>query len=254
MVILSNRLETIANRVPAGARLADIGSDHALLPTYLAQRGMISFAVAGEVNPGPFEAASRQVRASGLTKVIDVRRGDGLAVIAPGEVDAIAIAGMGGALIASILEEGKAKLDGVGTLILQPNVGEDAVRRWLDGNGWMLTGEAILQEDGKIYEVLTAVPAANVSAEAFKRLYTSRTLRDGVTLDREALLRFGPYLLEEASPVWTMKWESELVKMERIRQSLLMSELAASKEKARQYAEEMEQIREVLACSQKERP
>lgn len=47
MIKLSNRLETIAKWVPDGARLADIGSDHALLPLYLAQRGMISFAVAG---------------------------------------------------------------------------------------------------------------------------------------------------------------------------------------------------------------
>jgi len=256
MIKLSYRLQTIASRVPRGARLADIGSDHALLPSYLAERGMISFAVAGEVNPGPFEAAKRQVNAAGLTGVIDVRRGDGLAVVSPGEVDTVVIAGMGGNLIASILEDGKEKLAGVSHLILQPNIGEETVRRWLDENGWQLTGEAILQEDGKIYEVLTASPvsASEAEAAAAAGLYAPRVLPCGLTVEREWLLRFGPFLLEEASDVWVKKWEAELTKMERIRKSLQQSDLPASKEKVRQLSEEMDHIREVLACTRKERP
>jgi tRNA (adenine22-N1)-methyltransferase len=252
MIKLSKRLQMIAERVPQGDRLADIGSDHALLPTYLAERSMISFAVAGEVNKGPYEAAQRQVRAARLgSSVIEVRLGDGLAVIQPGEIDTVTIAGMGGALIASILEAGKTNLKGVKTLVLQPNVGEDQVRRWFDANGWLLTEEAILEEDGKIYEILTAVPLDGEAAE--EKLYRTRNLSEGITLDKELLFRLGPYLVLEADPIWISKWQSELAKLELIAKQMRLSDQEAARERERELQGDINRIKGVLQCLQKAR-
>jgi tRNA (adenine22-N1)-methyltransferase len=252
MVKLSKRLQMIADRVPAGSRLADIGSDHALLPTYLAQAGIITYAVAGEVNQGPLDAAAKQVKEAGLQHVVQVRGGNGLAVIEPDEVDIITIAGMGGSLIATILEEGKLKLSGAQKLILQPNVGEEQVRRWLIEQGWFLAAEAILEEDGKIYEILTAVRNSEVDVEALNRgLYQLRELSEEVKVDRERLLQMGPYLLDEAPEVWFQKWESELQKLQMICEQLSLSTADASKKKAEAIRKEMQEIKEVLACLQK---
>ncbi|MCD1261559.1 tRNA (adenine(22)-N(1))-methyltransferase TrmK [Paenibacillus athensensis] len=247
-VKLSKRLQLIADLVPRGARLADIGSDHALLPVHLAQSGVVALAVAGEVNPGPLEAAKRQVAESGQGRLVDVRGGNGLAVIGAGEVDTITIAGMGGGLIATILEEGKAKLDGVSRLILQPNVGEELVRRWLDSEGWLLTSETIIEEDGKIYEILTAERG---SAEALAALYARRTLEGGLTLDKPRLQQLGPFLVGQKDEVWFRKWESELDKLAMIRRQLGLSESEASKNKALELEREINDIREVLLCLQK---
>lgn len=241
----------IADQVPSGTRLADIGSDHALLPTYLAQRGIISYAVAGEVNPGPLGAAKRQVKETGLSGKIDVRGGNGLEVIEPGEVDVITIAGMGGALIVSILEAGKTKLDGVQKLILQPNVGEEHVRRWLDQQGWQLVSEMILEEDGKIYEILTAEAPSEESVKHNERLYRNRILSDQVIVGKDRLYQMGPFLLDAPKEVWFQKWESELDKFEMICHQLALSEAEASKVKSSSIAQEIQEIREVLACLQK---
>ena len=48
------------------------------------------------------------------------------------------------------------KLHGVKQLILQPNVGEDKCDVGCSSNGWYLESESILEEDGKIYEILDA--------------------------------------------------------------------------------------------------
>ncbi|KFN90809.1 putative tRNA-m1A22 methylase [Tetragenococcus muriaticus 3MR10-3] len=64
--MLSTRLAQIASFVPEQARLADIGSDHAYLPVYLASTGKIDFAIAGEIAQGPLQAATSQIKNMGL--------------------------------------------------------------------------------------------------------------------------------------------------------------------------------------------
>lgn len=190
---LSKRLEAVAAYIPHGSRLADIGSDHAYLPCYAVKNGVASSAIAGEVVDGPYQSAKRQVTADGLTDKIAVRKGSGLDVIEHGEVDCITIAGMGGPLIASILEAGKRKLAGHERLILQPNISAVSIRVWLMENGWVLCDEAILEEDGKIYEILVA----------------EMNKGDQIALNEKELL-FGPFLLREKSNVFIKKWQAEL--------------------------------------------
>ena len=122
---LSLRLTRVGEQIPDQARLADIGSDHAYLPVALMLQNKIQHAVAGEVVKGPFESASRQVK-NGLSDKITVRLADGLAAIQPDDqIDTVVIAGMGGTLIRTILENGKSqqKITGKERLVLQPNVG-----------------------------------------------------------------------------------------------------------------------------------
>lgn len=57
---LSNRLEAVTNYIPSGARVADIGSDHAYLPCFTVKKGIVSFAVAGEVVEGPYQSAKNR--------------------------------------------------------------------------------------------------------------------------------------------------------------------------------------------------
>jgi tRNA (adenine22-N1)-methyltransferase len=220
---LSNRLSTVAKYVPKGARLADIGSDHAYLPCFLAKNGQIEFAVAGEVVLGPFQSAELQVTSEGLTDFISVRLGDGLEVIKENEVNCITIAGMGGALITSILENGKNKLGSVRRLILQPNISAISIRKWFIDNGWELLGEEILEEDGKIYEILVGE-----KGEPLKPY--------GENIEKGLL--FGPFLAERRNEVFRKKWLLEKSNWQRIYTQL---------EKAVQTPETIEKKQDTLA-------
>jgi tRNA (adenine22-N1)-methyltransferase len=254
MIELSRRLRTIAAEVPAGSRVADIGSDHALLPVFLAEQGQIEFGVAGEVNDGPFAAAAKQIRDAGLESMLQARLGDGLAVIEPGEVDVVTIAGMGGSLMTRILTEGEAKLSGVKRLLLQPNVGEDTVRRWFTAHNWLLIKEQILLEDEKIYEVLTAERAdADLAGAQNQSLYAERKVC-GVSLDTDWIYAIGPYLLEQGGPVLLRKWQEELGKRRMIVRQLEQSTLTSAREKREAMLADIRVIEEVLACWQTDKP
>lgn len=260
MIKLSQRLEKIAAWVPRGMRVADIGSDHALLPIYLIQSGIASAAIAGELNDGPLAAARKAVSQAGLSGRIQVRQGDGLAAIEAGEAGCITIAGMGGALMAGILDAGNraGKLAGVNSLVLQPNVGEDAVRRWLVANGWFLQREQIMEEDGKRYEILQAVSHPE-GQELNRRLYDSKRVshlsevRDAAAAEW-LLYTMGPWLISEADSVFAAKWKSEAANLRRICEQLAQSELAEATEKRRRLEEQIMLIEEVLSCLPMDKP
>ena len=193
--MISKRLELVASFVPQGTILLDVGSDHAYLPIELVERGQIEGAIAGEVVEGPYQSAVKNVEAHGLKEKIQVRLANGLAAFEEtDQVSVITIAGMGGRLIARILEEGLYKLANVGRLILQPNNREDDLRIWLQDNGFQIVAESILEEAGKFYEILVVeVGQMKLSASD---------------------VRFGPFLSKEVSLVFVQKWQKEAAKLE----------------------------------------
>ncbi|MBN6186155.1 tRNA (adenine(22)-N(1))-methyltransferase TrmK [Aneurinibacillus sp. BA2021] len=238
MIELSQRLRTIGDMVKPGSRVADIGSDHAYLPTYVIQKGIATACIAGEVNEGPWKSAARQVQAAGLSERIDVRLGDGLAVLAPGEADTVCIAGMGGSLIAAILERGTKALEGVSQLLLQPNVAAPLVRRWLLANGWQLNREKIIEEDGIIYEILEAVPG------------NPDLPYENGSLSKEELIEIGPYLWQEKSPVLVSKWRRERDKLRAVQEQLARAKQPGAEQKKQEVNKKLTWMEGIIACMQ----
>lgn len=227
---LSQRLQAIANFVPQNARLADIGSDHAFLPTYLVQQKKINYAVAGEVVQGPFEIAKRHVEEADLHNEIYVRKANGLAAINEQDgIDTIVIAGMGGILITEILSKDRPLLNGVSRLILQPNNHEDTLRRWLLAHDFVISHESILLEAGKFYEIIVAVPE-----KQHPELLTELSVTEYL---------FGPILLTKKTEFFRQKWEKELRTLNKI-----LAKLPQNQHQKREDLEEKKQrIEEVLS-------
>jgi len=223
------RLERVAAQVPAGARLADIGSDHGYLPVALMRRGAIVAAVAGEVALTPFRAAERTVRENRLEQRISVRLASGLAAIEPGDgITAISLCGMGGETIRDILDSGKARLTGQERLILQPNGGEQPLRQWLMDNGYRILGEEVLRENRFDYEIIVAERGAPVTYSA-EELY------------------FGPLHLQTRSAAFLSKWQRRLHLKQRTLRQFARARHGVPEDKARHLAEEARWISELLA-------
>ena len=150
---LSPRLAAIAALVPEGARLADVGTDHAYLPVRLLLDGGIASAVATDVNEGPLQRGRETAERYGVGTIL-FRRCDGLADVRADEVDTVVIAGMGGDLIARILAA--APWTKQAHLILQPMTAQEDLRRWLLENGYRIAKETLAQEGKKLYVILSA--------------------------------------------------------------------------------------------------
>ncbi|QTJ36349.1 tRNA (adenine(22)-N(1))-methyltransferase [Dolosigranulum pigrum] len=203
---LSKRLWAVAQYVNKEARLADIGSDHAHLPIWLAQDGQLVFGVAGEVVKGPYDNAVDEVQRAGLSNLIAVRLGDGLDVIdRSDQIDTITICGMGGRLISDILERGlhSGRFNQIERLILQPNVGESVLRSFLTSINYQIIAEEILEEQGQIYEIIVAEPADSP-----------------IQLSEDEQM-FGKFLLQEQSAIFKQKWQGEYDKLDHILEQLM---------------------------------
>ena len=150
---LTPRLQLLADWVPQGAKLADVGTDHAYLPVWLSLHGRVSCAIASDLRKGPLERARLTGRTYGAEN-IDYRLCNGLADICPEEADTIAIAGMGGENISSILAAAPWTRDGGHILLLQPMTRSAELRRFLMENGYCITREALARDRGTIYPVM----------------------------------------------------------------------------------------------------
>ena len=215
MLAINKRLELVASYVE-NKRLADIGSDHAYLPIFLAKEGKIDFAIAGEIVEGPHKVSIKNVKEEGLSNTIDCRKAAGLdAITLEDNIEVITICGVGGKLISDILEDGKDKLINKPNLILQPNVGESFVREKLQQLGYNIVAENIMEEDGHIYEVIVAKAGE-------------------MNLTEEEKV-FGKYLLKEKSNLFIKKQKFELNKIKYI-----LSQLQKAKEIQKDKVDELE--------------
>ena len=143
-------------------------------------------------------------------------------------VDTVTIAGMGGPLIATILESGKDRLSQVKRIITQPNIYSRAIREWAVSNGWKIINEHILKEDGKIYEIIV--------------------LEKGQATYGELELMAGPFLLATKTDVFIEKWESELSEWNRVLDSLEKTdETDAIRTKKEQLTRHIDLVGKVLA-------
>ncbi len=163
VVPLSPRLAAIASLVPAALPMADIGTDHGFLPIHLLLVGKVPRAFALDRRRAPLLGAIANASASGLglEKGFVARQSEGLAALLPGEAHTAVLAGLGGALIARVLDHPLTQpgaAGGLGRVIAQPNLEPERVRAWAVARGWRIEDEVVVADGGRLYPTLVLEP------------------------------------------------------------------------------------------------
>ncbi len=148
---LTPRLAAVAEKVPTGCRLVDVGTDHARLPIWLLQKGQIACAIASDLRKGPLQQAARNLATHQLTEGVTLVQCPGLTGIDLDRVDVVTICGMGGETVLHILEETPAAREK--RLILQPQSNLALLRRFLQGNGYAIVQESLCRDRGYFYVI-----------------------------------------------------------------------------------------------------
>ncbi len=153
--ILTPRLAATANFVRKGAFVADVGTDHAYLPIALVLSGQAAGAVASDINEGPYLRALANVKNHSLEGKISVLHTAGLCGVEKFAPTDIVICGMGGELIASIIDDAPWTKSTSVRLVLQPMTHSEILRKYLLDNGFTIIHETLAKEE-KIYEIICA--------------------------------------------------------------------------------------------------
>ena len=225
---LSKRLSAIGEMVTEGNRLVDVGCDHGYLPVYLVMNQRIPGAIAADVGKGPLERAREHICRYHMQNYIETRLCDGLSGISVGEGDTLVIAGMGGPLMEKILSDNPEVRDSFQELILQPQSDIPHFRHFLMSNGYRITEEKMILEDGKFYPMMKAIRDQ-------KRNESWTPLEE----------MFGKYLLQEKNPVLQQFLQREL----RIRQNILTKLQKAETEETKKRRNEVEEEKQLILAA-----
>jgi len=230
---LPPRLAAIAALIPPGESVADIGTDHAYLPIFLIQSGKSPKVIATEVNKGPFENACIRIKALGLEKKIDLRLGDGLKVLKPGEAAIAVLAGIGGNSIIDIFEKSPEVMRTIRRLVLNPATDFGKVRKWLILHGWFIKDEDLVLEQGNFYQIIAAEKGERVQAGGYGPL----------------ALEIGPKIIEKKHPLLGKYLAKKLKEYNSIQKGLEISDRRESRERLKyikKLTDEMEKIYDSL--------
>ena len=155
-MLLDKRLECVASCVKKGSYIIDVGTDHAYVPIYLCKMGIIEHAVASDIREGPLNIAKNNIIKFGLNEKIETVLCPGLekAYLFP-DINCAVIAGMGGDMIASILDKNKELSEKI-DLVLQPMTHYVQLRKYLYGPGYDIYEEKLAKDDERVYQVICA--------------------------------------------------------------------------------------------------
>lgn len=233
MLQLSKRMQAVADLAKEVDILADVGTDHAYIPIYLAECGKLKRAIAMDINQGPLARAFEHIQQYAVADYIETRLSDGLEALEPAEADTIVIAGMGGALMKRILTQGEIVAHSAKRLVLQPQSELSAFRYFLSQHGYRIVEEDMVYEERKFYTIMAAEPV----------IEDQRVSGDCLS---QTQLKYGPLLIQQCHPVLKLYLQRRQEQKQQILKQLCVNAKRDVSKQRFQVEKDLKEIEKVL--------
>ncbi|MBQ8599488.1 MAG: SAM-dependent methyltransferase [Oscillospiraceae bacterium] len=151
---LDERLKLAASFVRPGAVFADVGCDHGRLSVYLMQQQGAKRGFACDIRPQPLEKARQLIARKGLSEQITPVLTDGLVGMEGRGITDVIVAGIGGEVLAHVVEEAPFLKDPAVRIILQPQSKEHILRKTLCRLGYRIEEEHCVHSGRFLYTVM----------------------------------------------------------------------------------------------------
>lgn len=147
------RLMDIINLIDYGKNVIDVGTDHGLVPLYLAKNNISSNIWATDISAPSLKKLEDQLD-SKLSKIIKTKVTDGFKGIEKEDKQIAIIAGMGGNTIVEIIQSSMQFAQNLDYMILESNIATEKLRLFLYENNFDLMRDFLSFENEKYYDIL----------------------------------------------------------------------------------------------------
>jgi len=199
---LPRRLEALLPLIGTVDCLADVGTDHALLPAHAVLRGVCQRAVAVDFREEPLRRASETLSRLGVSDRVTLLRGDGLAALEQTAFDAVVLAGLGGRTLLSWCRAAPDVIRRAQRLVVQPNRHLGELRAWAYSAGLWLVDENICREGERLFSSCAFTPGSGPDPAYAES-----------GLPREHAFELGPWLVRRCVPEAREHWEQEAIRL-----------------------------------------
>ena len=147
------RLMEIINIIDKDKKVIDIGTDHGLVPLYLAKNSISTNILATDIS-APSLKKLEDALDDNLSKTIKTMVTDGFKGIKKEDNQVAIIAGMGGNTIIDIIDASLDFAKNLDYLIIESNIASERLREYLVSQKFEILRDFLTYENGKYYDIL----------------------------------------------------------------------------------------------------
>lgn len=185
------RLLDIVNILDSNKKVIDVGTDHGLVPLYLAKNNISNDIIATDISAPSLQKLIDRLD-DNLRKVIKTKVTDGFKGLESSDNQVAIIAGMGANTIIEIIEESIDFAKKLDYLVLASNVNTYELRQFLNQQGFYIDKDFLSYENKKYYDILK-VYYGKKQELAFEEYYYGLTdiekrndlLKEKLAIDKE---------------------------------------------------------------------